>query len=232
MNSVKTNMQENAKVDWMKLVNRHRKKQRGLPALSRLNTNAGNVEHNIEMFNMMQPDGSITVDSSNGNVSSNDGACCEAMSSDYRLDYVTLEYANIPVEHQIKLGNPMGYYDSYYGMWLPDDGESEELYIDWSYEVPKQEIIDYLAEKEETLEYLNVDEDIDSDRLNQLIDAHFDELFVALEDDIYKHFYDRAVANARENYVHDTENHEDPRDRQFDKLTLDDKFDMSMRSLL
>lgn len=36
-----------------KRAKKHKKKQKGLPALSRLNTNAGNVEHNVNMFNHM-----------------------------------------------------------------------------------------------------------------------------------------------------------------------------------
>ena len=41
----------NAKSSWMKVVNKHSKKQKGLPALSTLNTDAGNVEAGINMFN-------------------------------------------------------------------------------------------------------------------------------------------------------------------------------------
>ena len=49
----KLTLNENAKEDWLKLVKKHKKKQKGLPALSTLNTDAGNVEHNISMFNKM-----------------------------------------------------------------------------------------------------------------------------------------------------------------------------------
>lgn len=79
MNNDNLNIQEDAKSDWMSLVNKHKKKQKGLPALSTLNTNAGNVEHNINMFNMMQPDRIATVDASNGNVSSGESTCCESL---------------------------------------------------------------------------------------------------------------------------------------------------------
>lgn len=53
MNKDNLNIQEDAKSDWMSLVNKHKKKKKGLPALSKLNTNAGNVEHNVTMFNKM-----------------------------------------------------------------------------------------------------------------------------------------------------------------------------------
>ena len=80
---------ENAKIDWMKIVNKHKKKQKGLPALSTLNTNAGNVEKNIEIFNAMQPDGGVSVDAVNGNVSSCEGMC-EQLDDDFDMSMRTL----------------------------------------------------------------------------------------------------------------------------------------------
>ena len=47
MKENKETMSENAKVDWLRRVKKHRKNQKGLPALSTLNTDAGNVEHNM-----------------------------------------------------------------------------------------------------------------------------------------------------------------------------------------
>ena len=51
----KIDLDEDAKDDWLKIVNKHRRRQKGLPALSRLNTNAGNVEKNIEIFHNITP---------------------------------------------------------------------------------------------------------------------------------------------------------------------------------
>lgn len=62
-------LEENAKVDWMKVVKKHKKNQKGL-ALSTLNTDAGDVETSINMFNMMQP----SVDSM--------GGCAESLEKD------------------------------------------------------------------------------------------------------------------------------------------------------
>lgn len=62
-------LDENKKVDWLNTVKKHRRKQKGLPALSKLNTNAGNVEKNIEIFNSMQSSG-FSTDAVNGNTSS------------------------------------------------------------------------------------------------------------------------------------------------------------------
>ena len=44
-------MSKDAKTAWLDQVKQHKRKQKGLPALSSINTDAGNVEHNIEVFN-------------------------------------------------------------------------------------------------------------------------------------------------------------------------------------
>lgn len=65
---------ENAKDEWMKIVKKHKRKQRGIPALSTLNTNAGNVEHNIAMFNKMNtPVSNVDVNPVSGPFSSGEG---------------------------------------------------------------------------------------------------------------------------------------------------------------
>lgn len=66
-----TDVNENAKTAWLDLVKRHQKRQKGLPALSTLKPNAGNVELGLHMFNTFSsPDGGITVDPVNGSVTS------------------------------------------------------------------------------------------------------------------------------------------------------------------
>ena len=49
----------NAKDAWIKQVKHHRRRLKGLPRVG-FNSNAGNVEHNIEMMNMMLGSGDIT----------------------------------------------------------------------------------------------------------------------------------------------------------------------------
>ena len=236
MNNIKTDIQEDAKSAWMKIVDKHKKKQKGLPALSTLNTNAGNVEHNINMFNMMQPDGNMSVDASNGNISGD--ACCESYSLHESNEHetVTLEYENIPVEVVTRSGNPSGYYSTSFGNWLPDDDETAELLITWNYEVDKQDVIEYLQELDELFVFFNIDPNIDDESLNNFIQDNFDTIVEKFDDNIKEYFYDYAVRNARENYVYE----DDPDYEFYDEslssvkynAELDDKFDMSMRTLL
>ena len=90
-----TDMNENAKNDWLDLVKRHRKRQKGLPALSSLKTNAGNVELGLHMFNTLSsPDGGVSVDPVNGNVSAaGEGACteCGGMGESFDKRYDNLD---------------------------------------------------------------------------------------------------------------------------------------------
>lgn len=229
MNNVDKNIQENAKVDWMKLVNKHRKRQKGLPALSKLNTNAGNVEHNINMFNMMQPDGSATVDASNGNVSSGESACCEAVES--KDEMITLHYDNIPVEVVVRRGRPRGYYDTGMRQWYPDEDKTRLIHVSWTYDADKQDVIEFLQDISEVQEKLGLDSIDDADYDKKLNDT-FDKLVAEYLDDIKDYFYDDAIQDAQENYKYNSYYESLRQKTCYDKTILDDNFDMSMRSLL
>lgn len=74
MEEIRKNIKEDAKSDWMNTVKKHKRKQKGLPALSSLNTNAGDVEKNVEIFNDMQPSTITSVSPVNGTPSE---SCCE-----------------------------------------------------------------------------------------------------------------------------------------------------------
>ena len=238
MNKDNLNIQEDAKSDWMNLVNKHKKKQKGLPALSTLNTNAGNVEHNIEVFNMMQPNSMPYVDSSNGNIVSSEG-CCESyhLQESNDQEIVVLDYRNLPVEVVTRQGNSSGYYSSSFGNWLPDENDTTEILIDWEYEVDKQDIIEYLQDRDDIFVALDIDPEVDDDSLNNAIIENFDNLLEKFEADIKEYFYDSAVSNAQENYEYeedypDYEPYDESLSSMKDSIEFDDKFDMSMRTLL
>lgn len=70
----------------------HRKKQRGLSPFCSLNTNAGNVEHNVAMFNMMNsPVDSASTNPVSGPFGGESSGMCEDVETNY--EYV-LPYAN------------------------------------------------------------------------------------------------------------------------------------------
>lgn len=238
MNKNETKMHENAKVDWMRIVDKHKKKQKGLPALSRMNTNAGNVEHNIKMFNHMSS--GIEAPTTNpisgpfegGASLSVSAGMAEAFNNNSRSDeMIDLEFKNLPVEVEVENGSSQGYYDPTYGAWFPDDNEMKEVQVDWIYSVPKQDIIEFLQDNP------NVQADLAADTLSdevyeKLVDAQFDSLLVTYKDIILDHYYDKAIEDARKNYVlpETSFNSDTNSDNYFDQL--DDKFDLSMRTLL
>lgn len=238
MNEFKKDIQEDAKSDWMKIVNKHKKRQKGLPALSSLNTNAGNVEHNINMFNMMQPNSTPHVDASNGNTTPSEG-CCESyhLQESDEQNIITLDYENLPVEVVTRHGNSTGYYSPSFGNWLPDDDDTKEILIDWVYKVDKQDIIEYLQDLDEIFVALDIDPEIDDESLNNAIIDNFDNLLEKFETNIKEYFYDSAVSDAQENYEYEEDYPDyDPYVESLSStkanIEFDDKFDMSMRSLL
>lgn len=81
---------------------RHRKKQKGLPALSKIG-NAGNVEHNINMFNhMMTPNGGPSNNPISGPMGGDVSApvaCCESLDRPPR--YIARKINWLPEEFSI-----------------------------------------------------------------------------------------------------------------------------------
>ena len=70
------------KNEWIKLVNKHKKRQKGLP-ISRLNTDAGDVETNIKIFNAAQP---VSDAHAQGNVAACEGIQRSSSKCNNQLD--------------------------------------------------------------------------------------------------------------------------------------------------
>lgn len=238
MNKDNMNIQEDAKSDWMKIVSKHKKKQKGLPALSKLNTNAGNVEHNINMFNMMSSGCTdATVDAVNGNVSC--GGCSagmgESLTETKNSENIVIHYTGLPIEVVTKRGNPTGYYD--YGMqqWYPDDDdETTELLVDWDFELPEMTVIEFLQDLPQVQSDLNFDR-VSEQEFDAALQSNLNELIDRYEDELKEYFYDMAKEDAQENYEYeytDSYDLDDYSDKKLDDYKLDDVFDMSMRTLL
>lgn len=226
-------IQEDAKSDWMKIVNKHKKRQKGLPALSKLNTNAGNVEHNIHMFNMMQPSGDVSVDASNGNTSA--GMSEELVKEDKAMndEVVVLHYENLPIEVVTKQGNSTGYYDYGMGQRYPDEDTVETLFVSWNYNADKQAVIECLQDMAEVQVDLKYDQLSDIEYDKALLD-NFDILVDRYNNQILAYFEEDAIADAQENFSYEDEYifEESCEEHPPVKEELDDKFDMSMRTLL
>lgn len=235
MNNDKLNLVEDAKDDWLDVVNKHKKKQKGLPALSILNTNAGNVEKNIEIFNAMQPDGSASIDAANGNVevSASIGESLETENT--TMNEIILHYENLPIEVVTKQGNSEGRYDYSMGGWYPDEDETEERLIDWDFAVTAEDVVEALQDDGEVLVDVGVDYDTSEEEFFNALLAKVDYLSDKYADKLKDYFYEEAIADAEKKYDAE-ESYLDYADAEFnlmrEDLKLDDQFDMSMRTLL
>lgn len=223
-----SDIHENAKADWLKLVKRHRKRQHGLPALSMLNTNAGNVEHNVQMFNMMNtPTGDFTVDAVNGNVSSEGMAesLDTFMNHTTTLHYEDLYVTEIPVYDPTKNYFTLRSYPDY-----DDDYDTVNLTIDWDYTIDNSSIIEFLQELSSVITAFdpNLDptqilpQDV-GDALQDWIETNIAELVDTYQEELQAEFKDNAIEDARENYEYIKPTYEPD---------YDDRFDMSTRTLL
>lgn len=230
MNEFKKDIQEDAKSDWMKVVNKHKKRQKGLPALSKLNTDAGNVEHNISMFNKMaQPSNSVSAENSG----SDTVAMSESLDKE-QDNVIQLEYSDIPVEVVTKRGNPRGYYSPSMGQWYPDENVTKTILVSWTYSVDKISVIEFLQDLPEVQLELNYDELSDEEFDKELLD-NLDYLVYKHEEKLLDEFRDEAIEDAQENFSYDYEYTFDEsyqKKSDNDDIMLDDKFDMSMRTLL
>lgn len=239
----KNSFQEDAKRDWLKLVKKHKRKQKGLPALSHLNRDAGNVEHNVSMFNKMNtpvggPSNNPVSGPFGGDVSapSSGGMGESFIKENTKMNdkQIELEYSGLPIDYLVPEIDNGGYYDRNFGAYLPhNEGKEIKLLVDWTYTVDKEEVIEVLADLGEVQVELHMD-DLSDDEYFAKVEENFDVLFDQYEDEIMKYFKPFARDNAEEHYQPPSEveiylNRDDYDDAEY---LRDDEFNMSMRTLL
>ena len=237
-----TIFEEDAKTDWLALVKKHRRKQKGLPALSTLNPNAGNVEHNVAMFNKMN---NPVEGPSNNPVSGPFGGDVSApvsggMGESYVMENKTmeneqieLEYSGLLIDYPIEDKDDGGYYDSNFGAYLPhNEGKEIKLRVDWTYTVDRNEVIEVLADLGPVQMDLHMDE-VAPEEYIAAVDANFEDLLDEYKSFVLKHFKPFARDDAEENYqmTSDSEDYLVPHRHEDIYESLDDEFDMSMRTL-
>lgn len=216
---------ENAKNDWLKLVDRHKKRQKGMPALSTLNTDAGNVEHNIAMFNKMQGAEAPSVNPVNGT------AMAEEVAKEVP-EMVVLEYHNLPIDIETSVDGSAGYFDNYSGGWLDARRTASEGLVDWDLKVEKQDVLEVLGDNEFVQGEYWLD-NMSPEEFGQFVEDNFIELLHRYIRDVKDHFYD-AAREAAEEYYNMLDEDYNVKEEQITKNlnNLDDKFDMSMRTLI
>ena len=241
----KLTLDENAKEDWLKLVKKHKKKQKGLPALTTLNAYAGDVEKHIELFNKMS---SPFESPSNNPISGpfGDSVTTVAEGSSMGESYTMLVKESTMNREKLTLYYPeLEVEDVYTGRVFkgneiePDEYETTTVRDAYSYEVDKDDVLEVLGDSAEVQAKYWPD-DMPSEEYENFLTTHFDELFQEFEDTLLDHFYDDAVEEARKKFntdgYFDDEPDYDPYERMYEskiiKEELDDEFDLSLRSIL
>ena len=217
-------MNEDARNDWLKLVKQHKKKQKGLPALSTLNTDAGNVEHNVEMFNHMQPSECVPV-------SPISGSMAEGLSNVDEEEMITLEYRKLPVEYAKFLGL---YYDPNYGGMCNDNYDYYSDKVDFEYEVSKEDVLEVLGDDfgVQTEYWL---EDMTADEYDAVLKDKFDEILSKYMHVVKEHFYEDALEAATDKFEDSFYEEllvKECEEQLTEDAKLDDTFNMTLRALL
>lgn len=230
-------LDENAKDEWMKLVKEVKKKQKGLPALTKIKTNAGNVEHNVAMFNKINspiegPSNNPISGPFGGDISCDSSAMGESITTHENLvleevvmdnEVFELHYEDLPVEGSSG-GSRYGYFDRNFGNWLPKDRKEETHLINWTYKVTTNDIIEVLQDLPEVQQELDI-ENISEEEFNKKLIDNLEHLAEKYEDKLLEYFEEYAIEDARK--------HADFNESlKTGKAVLDDSFDLSLRTLL
>lgn len=247
MEEIKTRSNDDAKTAWLNIVKKHRAKQKGLSPFCSLeedtsanyslkeakrkkktyhvNTDAGNVEHNINMFNMMNDVPSdIDINPMNGSVEV--GGMSESFLDNIPVsDKIVLSYQRLPVDVLVSQGNPTGYYDTTIGGWLPDYDEYDTIEIQYDYLVPEEDVIDFILNTDSIMKDFA---HLTDEEFTQYVNNNIDDLVIKYNEDILDEFEEKASKQAAKEYAQQDNYYYE----SVQKSELDDKFDMSTRSIL
>lgn len=109
---------------------------------------------------------------------------------------IELEYPEVTVEVVTRHGSPTGYFSQSFGNWLPDDDETKEIEVPFTYEADETEVLEVLGDliKGEP-EVADIDDD---DEFYGYIEDHLDELVDRFQEELLDHFRDDATEAAQE----------------------------------
>ena len=128
-------------------------------------------------------------------------------------DTVELNYDTLPIEYE----------HGFYTDWVSGPQYStDDIEIEWAYEVPKDEVKDFL------IDY--VPGEIPDDKVNKYLEDNFDEMFEKYNKQILKYFEPYAIEDAEEKYEYEdpyiNEGLNIPKERSM-KFKLDNSLDLN-----
>ena len=174
-----------------KRAKQQRKYGKGLSPFCTLNPDAGNVEHNVAMFNTIN---SPIEGPSNNPVSGPHGEAVSAgvaVSLLESAEFIELHYDNLEVTIVTRPAKAPSYHFEY----DRDEAQTVEEKIAHNYSVPKKDIVEFLMENitDEDLENI---EDVNDKELEEFVEKNFDKLFDKYELQILDNFRDDAREDA------------------------------------
>ena len=161
---------------------KHKRKRKGLTGT--LNPDAGNVEHNVAMFNHMS--------TPTGGPSTNPcGPMAEELHENV-ADTIELHYDELPVEICVKPAAALSYHFDY----DRDEAEYATETVSYDHEVRRDDVITFIIENMNPDDY---DGDWDNDStemIEKFVLDNFDPLFVKYQDAILDHYREDAIKRA------------------------------------
>lgn len=167
---------------------KHKKNNKGLSFYCTLNPDAGNVEHNVAMFNHMN----TPADSPSVNP-------CGPMAENVNLreertmDQIDLHYDDLKVTVVISPQRPSSYQFEY----DRDEAQTAEKNIEHDYTVPKSEVVDFIYENMTENDFAEIDT-ASEDEIVAFINKNFDTLFGKYESMILDYYRKDAREDAEE----------------------------------
>ena len=168
---------------------KHKKNNKGLSFYCTLNPDAGDVEHNVAMFNHMNtPAESPSVNP------------CGPMAEDINLreesimsSQIELNYDDLEVTIVTRPQRPSSYHFEY----DRDEAQTVEEKIDYEFVVAKSEIVDFLYENMTENDFADIDTAPEAEVL-EFINKNFDALFAKYESMILDAYRDQAREDAEQ----------------------------------
>lgn len=115
--------------------------------------------------------------------------------------------------------------------YTPDEYKTTDVTIDYTYTITRDRAIEALSDLEEVQKLYWPEGDTYGEAFDAYLDSHFDELFDKYEEQLLEYFKEQATKEAEEDFDYEEYFGESLKSNKL-KTTLDDDFNMSLRTLL
>ena len=165
---------------------KHAKRSKGMSPFCSLNPDAGNVEHNIAMFNHANTP-------ADGPSTNPCGPMAESYTEAQSDNTVGLFYDDLEIQVETRPGKT----PSYYFQYDRDESQLKNETISYEYYVSEESIIDLLSETVTENDVPNID-NLSSEEIKDAVKSNLDDLLTKYESVILDHYRDYAKQHAEQ----------------------------------